>query len=325
MKTNILAATIAVLAVAGTAFPKSVLAAEEYPNRQIRFVVPYPPGGANDTVARVLAQKLSENMGQPVVVDNKPGASGMIAGEFVAKSAPDGYTVMIDQSSLVMNPALYPNSKFDVKQDLAPVTLVANMLHVLIVNPSVLARDLAELTALAKAQPGRLNYSSTGTGGPQHILMELFKRAAGIDIVHVPYKGGAPATLAVLANDVQMTFITVSTSLPHIKAGKVRVIAAVGRERSKILPDVPTFAESGFKGLATPWLGILAPLKTPAVIVKRLNVEFVAALNSAQVREKLEQQAFEVVGSTPEAFGKFLDDELALYGKLIRDVGIKAD
>ena len=300
-------------------------AAEEYPSRQIRFVVPYPPGGANDTVARVVAQKLSENMGQPVIVDNKPGASGMIAGEFVAKSTPDGYTVMIDQSSLVMNPALYPNIKFDVKQDLAPVTLAANMLHVLIVNPELRARNLAELIALAKSRPGQLNYSSTGTGGPQHILMELFKRAAGVDIVHIPYKGGAPATLAVLANEAQMTFITVSTALPHIKAGKVRVIAAVGQARSKILPDVATFEESGYKGLATPWLGIFAPAKTPAPILKRLNAEFVAALNAPQVREKLEQQAFEVVASTPDAFTKFIDQEFAMYGKLIRDVGIKAE
>lgn len=324
MKT-ILTAAFAALAVAGMNLPHPASAAEEFPNKQIRFVVPYPPGGANDTVARVVAQKLSENMGQAVVVDNKPGASGMIAGEFVARSAPDGYTVMIDQSSLVMNPGLHPNAKFDVKQDLAPVTLAANMLHVLIVNPTVPARDLAELIALAKAQPGKLNYSSTGTGGPQHILMELFKRAAGVNIVHIPYKGGAPATLAVLSNDAQMTFITVSTSLPHIKAGKVRVLAAVGKARSKILPEVPTFEEMGFKGLATPWLGILAPAKTPAPIIKRLNAEFVAALNSPQVRDKLEQQAFEVVASTPEAFARFIDDELALYGKLIRDVGIKAD
>ena len=324
MKT-LLSAAFAALAVAGMNLPHPASAAEEFPNKQIRFVVPYPPGGANDTVARVVAQKLSENMGQAVVVDNKPGASGMIAGEFVARSAPDGYTVMIDQSSLVMNPSLHPNAKFDVKQDLAPVTLAANMLHVLIVNPTVPARDLAELIALAKAQPGTLNYSSTGTGGPQHILMELFKRAAGVNIVHIPYKGGAPATLAVLSNDAQMTFITVSTSLPHIKAGKVRVLAAVGKVRSKILPEVPTFEEMGFKGLATPWLGILAPAKTPAPIIKRLNAEFVAALNSPQVRDKLEQQAFEVVASTPEAFARFIDDELALYGKLIRDVGIKAD
>ena len=324
MKT-ILSAAFAALAVAGMNSPHPASAAEEFPNKQIRFVVPYPPGGANDTVARVVAQKLSENMGQAVVVDNKPGASGMIAGEFVARSAPDGYTVMIDQSSLVMNPGLHPNAKFDVKQDLAPVTLAANMLHVLIVNPTVPAHDLAELIALAKAQPGKLNYSSTGTGGPQHILMELFKRAAGVNIVHIPYKGGAPATLAVLSNDAQMTFITVSTSLPHIKARKVRVLAAVGQVRSKILPEVPTFEETGFKGLATPWLGILAPAKTPAPIIKRLNAEFVAALNSPQVRDKLEQQAFEVVASTPEAFARFIDDELALYGKLIRDVGIKAD
>lgn len=322
---SLMSAAFALVALTVFAYSGHAAAADEFPSKQIRFVVPYPPGGANDTVARVVAQKLSENMGHPVVVDNKPGASGMIAGELVAKSPPDGYTVMIDQSSLVMNPALYPNLKFDVKQDLAPVTLAANMLHVLIINPGVAARDLGELITLAKAQPGRLNYSSAGTGGPQHILMELFKRAAGVDIVHIPYKGGAPATLAVLANDAQMTFITVSTSLPHIKAGKVRVIAAVGRTRSKILPDVPTFEESGFKGLATPWLGILAPAKTPAPIIKRLNAEFVAALNAPQVREKLEQQAFEVVASSPEAFARFIDEELALYGKLIREVGIKAD
>jgi tripartite-type tricarboxylate transporter receptor subunit TctC len=314
----------AVAMACGTSMPLA-LAADEFPGKSISFIVPYPPGGANDTLARLFAKKIGENVGQSVVVENKPGASGMIAGEFLAKAPPNGYTIMIDQSSIVMNPSLYPNVRFDVKKDLAAVTSPANMTHLLVIDTNLPVRTVDELVARARASPGKMNYSSTGSGTPQHIAMEAFKRAAGIDIVHVPYKGGSPALLAVMSGEVQMTLISVSTSLPQLKAGKVRAVAMLGTERSKVLPDVPTFAELGFKGMATPWLGIFAPAGTPAPIVQRLNAEFLKALKDPQVRERLEQLAFEPVGSSPEEFAKFLGEELASNGKLIRELGIKPD
>lgn len=235
---------------------------------------------ANDTVARLLGQKMSESFGQTVVIDNKPGASGMIAGEFVAKSLPDGYTIMVDLSSMVMNPALYPKIAYDVRADLAPITIAVNILHVFLVNPAVPARNVAEVIALAKAQDGKLNYASPGTGGPQHVSMEMLKRTAGVKIVHVPFKGGAPVMMAVMGNEVQMGLFAVSTSQPQIRAGKLRAVAALGDHRLKVLPDV---------------------------------------------RDKLEQQGLEVVGSTSEAAVKLINEEYALYGKIIRESGIRAD
>ena len=299
--------------------------AQEYPGKPIRLVVPYSPGGANDTVARLLGQKMSESVGQTVVIDNKPGASGMIAGEFVAKSVPDGYTIMVDLSSMVMNPALYPKIAYDVRADLAPITIAVNILHVFLVNPSVQARNVAEVIALAKAQDGKLNYASPGTGGPQHVSMEMLKRTAGVKIVHVPFKGGAPAMMAVMGNEVQMGLFAVSTSLPQIRAGKLRAVASLGDRRLKVLPDVPTMAEQGYEGFSTPWLGVFAPARTPQHILGRLHAEIIKALKSPDVREKLEQQGLEVVGSTSEAAAKLINEEYALYGKIIRESGIRAD
>jgi tripartite-type tricarboxylate transporter receptor subunit TctC len=322
---RIVAGTCVVLSAVFGGFHAPVIAADDFPSRPISFIVPYPPGGANDNVARLLAKKISENVGKPVIVENKPGASGMIAGEFLANAPADGYTIMIDQSSIVANPSLYASVRFNVKKDLATVTQPANMLHLLVVNANVPARTLPELIALAKSQPGTLNYSSTGSGGPQHIAMEALKRAAGVDIMHVPYKGGAPALLAAMTGETQMTLLSVATTLPQLKAGKLRAIAMLGAERSKVLPDVPTFAELGFKGLATPWLGIFVPAGTPAPAIQRLNAEFAKALKDPQVRERMEAQAFEAVGSSPEAFAKFLDAELAANAKLIREIGIKPD
>jgi tripartite-type tricarboxylate transporter receptor subunit TctC len=299
--------------------------AQDYPSRAIRLVVPYSPGGANDTVARVLGQKLSENIHQNVIIDNRPGASGMIAGEFVSKAPPDGYTIMVDLSSITMNPALYPNISYDVRTDLAPIMRAVNVLHVLLVSDSVPVRNVSELVAYAKASPGKLNYASPGTGGPQHVGIELLKRVTGTDMVHVPYKGGAPALLALVANEVQLGLFAVSTSLPQIKAGKIRPIAALGERRLKVLPDLPTMAEQGYAGFSTPWLGVFAPGKTPPALVKRLHDELERALNSPDVREKLENQGLEISPSTTAEFVKQIDEEMALYGKIIRESGIKAE
>jgi len=299
--------------------------AASYPTKPIRFVVPYPAGGGNDDVARILAPRLSESLGQTVVVENKPGAGGMIAGEYVSKAAPDGYTIMIDHSAIVMHPALYPSVSYDVKRDLAPVTLAVTLGNNFLVHPSVPARNVKELIALAKAQPGKLNYSSPGNGSPQHVSMEIFKRMAGVDIVHIPYKGGAPATTALLAGDVQM-MLSGTTGLPHVKSGKLRAIATTGEKRSALLPEIPTVAESGVDGYTSiTWLGIFVPGGTPAPIVARLNAEFVKALSHPEVRKQLADRNFDAVASTPEAFARTIDADLALYGKVIREAGIKAD
>jgi tripartite-type tricarboxylate transporter receptor subunit TctC len=313
-------ALAALAAVAPAAFAQA-----DYPSRPIRFIVPYPPGGANDTVARMLATKVSEGMGQPVIVDNKPGASGMVAGDFVAKAEPDGYTVMIDQSSIVMNPALHPRMAFDIRRDLAPVTLAANMVHLFVVNPSVPAKDLRELAALARARPGAMNYSSPGSGSPQHVAMELFNRLDGIQTTHVAYKGGAPAMLAVVTNEVQMMLITVSTGLPQVTAGKAKALAVLGPARVKSLPDVPTMRELGIQGLPTPWLGIFAPGKTPPAVVARLNAEFVKALQAPDMKTKLQDIGFEPIGSSPEEFVTFLRNEYQVYGRVIREAGIQSE
>jgi tripartite-type tricarboxylate transporter receptor subunit TctC len=323
---RIISGIVAMLALSSPASVTSALAAEDFPNRPIRFIVPFPPGGGTDVVARTIAQKLSENMGQPVVIDNKPGGSGMIATDFVVKSKPDGYTILIDNSASVMNPALYPNIPYDVQRDLAPVTLAATVDNLLLVNPSVPARNVAELIALAKAQPGALTYASTGNGGPQHIGMEMFKSMAGVDIRHIPYKGGAPATLAVVAGEVQMQFISTTTALPQVKAGKLRALGSSDTKRSKAFPDVPTLSEAGLNGyLNVSWFGIFAPAKTPAPIIARLNAEFAKALNSPAVQEKLAEQGIEAVGSSPQTLAEVVKDDLARYGKVIRDANIKVD
>ena len=322
---KIIPGALALLALSGAVSTPCPAADNDFLSKLIRFVVPFPGGGANDTVARILGQKISENVRQPVVVDNKPGASGMIGSDFLAKSPPDGHTFMIQTESLLVNLLLNPNIKFSMRQDIAPVSQIVNMEELLVVNPSLAAQDLAGLIKLAKSRPGQLNYSSTGIASTAQIIMEMFKRAASMDIVHVPYNGGGPSTMAVLTNDAQMTVITVSTGLPLVKSGKMRVLAMLGAARHKALPDVPTFSESGFNDLPTPWLGIFAPAKTPSEVIQRLHTEFFKALNAPDVREKLEMQGFEIVASTPAAFRKFIEENTVYYRKLIQDVGIKAE
>ena len=316
---------LALALLAGAAGMRVALAQGDFPAKPVRIVVAFPAGGSNDMVARLLGQKISENIHQPVVVDNRPGAAGMIGTDFVVKSAPDGYTIMIISDSLVVNPLLNPNIKFDVRQSLAPVTLLANMTYVLLVNPAVAARDLGELVKLAKSRPGKLNYSSTGIGSTGQILMESFNRAAGVDIMHVPYKGGNTATLAVFTNDAQVSVISVATSLPFAKAGKIRVLALLGSARDKALPEIPTLSELGYSEFRTPWLGIFAPARTSPPILQRLRNEFLKAMNMPDTREKLESQGFELVGSTPTDFTKFIEDNVVFYEKLIREAGLKAE
>jgi tripartite-type tricarboxylate transporter receptor subunit TctC len=314
----------ALLALAALEAPQA-LAADDFPSKPIHFIVPYPPGGGNDDVARLLARKLEASLGQPVIVENKAGASGMIAGDFVARAAPDGYTVMIDHSGIVMNPALYPKITYDVQRDLAPITLAVAQSNILLATPALPARNVAELLALAKAQPGKLNYASPGNGSPQHIGMEMFTRMAGVDIVHIPYKGGAPATVALIAGEVQL-LLSGTTGLPHIKSGKARALATTGATRASALPDVPTVIEAGLPGYTnTNWLGLFAPAKTPAPVIARLNREFVQALRAPDVQKLLAERNYDVVASTPQEFSQVIEQGLREYGKLIRDAGIKPD
>ncbi|MGE0799844.1 MAG: Bug family tripartite tricarboxylate transporter substrate binding protein [Lautropia sp.] len=320
-----LVAAFAVLAPLLVAAPPAAAQDASFPSRPIRFVVPYPPGGGNDDVARMLSARVGEYLGQPVVVENKPGASGMIAGEFVSRSAPDGYTIMIDHSGIVMNPWLYRKVPFDVRNDLAPVTQLVTLSNYLLVHPSVLAKDTAELIAYAKANPGKLNYSSPGNGSPQHIDMELFKKMAGIDLVHVPYKGGAPATMAILSNEVQALF-SGTTGIPHVRAGKLRALGNTGLKRSSALPEVPTIDESGLKGYSSvSWMGIFVPARTPEAIVARLNAAFVKALKAPDLISQLAAKNMDAVGSSPDVLRKAIADDMAKYGDVIKEFGIKAD
>lgn len=320
---SILVSAIAALSV--WAWPALSAAQDAYPSKPIRFLVPYPPGGGNDVVARAIAQRLSANMGQPVVIENRAGATGMVAGEQLSRSAPDGYTIMIDQTSIVVNPSLFPKVPFDVRQ-LTPITQAVNLENLLLVNASFPAQSVSDLIRLAKEKPGTLTYASTGGGGPQHLAMEQFKRMAGVDIIHVPYKGGAPATLATVGGEVQMLFISITTAMPHVKAGKLRALATAGSKRNALLPELPTIAEAGLPGYSnTVWLGIFAPPKTPPEIVARLNAEFVKVLNTPELKEQFARSGIDVVGSSSEAFGKLIAEEVAQYEKLVREANIKPD
>ncbi len=316
---------LAILGLAALAAAPAVALAQAYPSKPIRFVVPYPPGGGNDDVARLIGRKMAESMGQPVLVENRAGASGMIAGDFVAKAAPDGYTIMIDHSGIVINPALYPNISFQVATDLAPISLAVQQGNMLLVHPDVPAKTLPELVAYAKAQPGKLNYASPGNGTPQHIGMVLFNRMAGVDIKHIPYKGGAPATTALVSGEVQM-LLSGTTGLPFVKSGKARAIATTGAARSTALPDVPTVQEGGVKDYTNlVWLGIFAPAKTPAPIIERLHQEVAKALSAPDVQQMLAEKNYEVVKSTPAEFAKVIATDLAVYSKVVKEAGIQPD
>ena len=319
----------ALLAVACAALaPAQAIAqpAQKFPDRPIRFIVPFPPGGGNDILARVLAPKMSEGLGQPVVVDNRPGAGGNIGADLAAKAAPDGYTIVIASNQVTMNPALYAKLPFDIEKDFAPVALAASVPMVLVVNPAVPAASVKELVALAKAEPGKLNYSTPGNGTPQHIAFEVFNHAAGIRIAHVPYKGTGPAIADVIGGQVQATFGTLASLEQHVKAGKLRALAVATPKRSLTMPTVPTMAESGVPGYdVSLWYSILAPAGTPAPVLARLSAEIAKALAAPEVRDRLVGQGFEVSYLNPEQMNDLMKRDIARWGKSLKDVGIKLD
>jgi len=300
--------------------------AQTYPNRPIRLIVPFAPGGSADLVGRLLAQQMSESFGQPVIVENKGGASGMLGNDYVAKSAPDGYTLTVGTlGPFAVNQTLFESVPYDNLHDFAPVTLTGVSSHILVAHPSVPAQNVTELIELTKAKPGQLTFASSGTGNATHLTFELFKARAGIDIVHVPYKGGGPAMADLVGGQVLFSFASMASAVPFVKAGRLRAIAVSGAQRSALFPDVPTVAESGLPGFASEdWQGILAPAKTPADVVLRLNGEVARVLALPQVKAKLVAAGFDARTSTPEWFGQFIQAETLKWARLLKGIGIKA-
>jgi tripartite-type tricarboxylate transporter receptor subunit TctC len=299
--------------------------AQAYPSKPIRFVVPYPPGGPTDILGRAVAQALTESLGQTVVVENKPGASGMIGAEQVAKAAPDGYTILVNASIHVINPSLYSKTTFDAMQDFAPVTQIASVPLILVVGQPVRANSVKELIALAKASPGKLTFASSSVGAAPHLAGELLKRMAGIDIVHVPYKGSGPATTDLIGGHVTMMMDSMPSSIAHVKSGKLKVLGVSTAKRTPSLPDVPTIAESlpGFD-IAT-WYGVWAPAKTPKEIVSKVSSEIANVLKRADMKERLAGLGAEGVGSTPAEFAAYCESEYRRWAKVVKDSGAKLD
>jgi tripartite-type tricarboxylate transporter receptor subunit TctC len=300
--------------------------AQEYPNRPIRFIVPYPPGGGTDVVARILNESLAIELRQPIVVENRGGAAGNVGTDIAAKAPADGYNVLFTLSSHTINPKLYDKLPFDVEKDFVPISLAALIPQILVVHPSVPASNVKELIALAKANPGKLNYASVGTGSPGHIAGELFKLRAGVDIVHVPYKGGGPAVIDTIGGQVQLLFVSMPAAWQHVKAGKLKAIAVTSAKRSVAAPDVPTVAESGIPDyVVDSWYGALAPAKTPPAAVARLNAAFAKVLENPQIRERLLAQGAEAAPSTPAEFDRVIRDELQKWEYVIRAANIKPE
>jgi tripartite-type tricarboxylate transporter receptor subunit TctC len=310
------------LALAGTAW------AQDYPNKPVRVIVPYVAGGNADIWARVLSQKLTESMKQAFVVENKPGANGGIGTDFVAKSTPDGYTLLaVASGPIVVNPVLYSKVTYDPVKDLAPVAQCAVYQYVLVVRSDSAYKSIGDLVAAAKANPGGLAYGSTGIGGGNHLAAELFGLTTGTRFNHIPYKGSAPALADLLGGQLAFMFDTVLTSVPHVRGGKLRAFAVSSSKRAPSLPEVPTMQEAGFRGFdMSQWQGILAPAGTAPEVIKKLNGEIVKAMNAPDVHERIAVQGGnDIVTGTPEEFGALIRADLARYGKLIREAKIKAE
>jgi tripartite-type tricarboxylate transporter receptor subunit TctC len=302
--------------------------AQTYPDRPIRLIVPHAPGGNADTFGRILAARLSERIGQQVVVENRAGAGGTVGSEFVARTPPDGYTLLLgDNGTHGVAPTLYTKLPYKVPSDFTSIALGATFPTVIMVHPSVPANNVRELVALAKAQPGKLAYSSAGAGNGSHLTVDMFLQAAGgLQMVHVPYKGGAPAVQAALAGDVQLTSVSVNTALPHIKSGKLRALAIASAKRSPVLPGVPTVAEAGVRGVeADSWLAIFGPAGIPEAIVARLNREIGAALNDTPVKQRLADIGLTAVGSPPAQLQAMLPEEVRKWGDAVRRSGARVD
>lgn len=301
-------------------------AAEPYPNRPVRMIVAVPPGGPADTLARLVGPRLAEALGQTVVIDNRPGANGIIAYEMAARAAPDGYTFVLVAAGVAINPSLYRNVPYDPVKDFAPITHGISVPNILVVHPGVPAKSVRDLVALARAKPGQLTFASAGNGTSGHLALELFRLSAGIQLVHVPYKGGGPALAELMAGQVQSLFSIALAATPQIKAGKLRALAITSAERSPVAPELPTVAESGFPGFEViGWFGWLAPADTPRELVGRLNREIVQTLNRPEIRDRLLGMSTVPVGNTPQQFAAFIRSERDKWAKVVRDAGIKIE
>ena len=318
---------LACLAIAGALCASPAAIAQAYPTKPLKLVVPYPPGGSTDQLARAVADRLGQALGQPVIVENKPGANTIIGAETVAKAPPDGYTMFVGSSaSLAVNPLLYEKLPYDPKRDFAGVSLLATSPLVMVVHPSLPAKTVKEFVELAKSKPGSLNFASVGNGNPLHLAGELFKSMTGVDMTHVPYNGSAPALTALLGGQVQVMYDVVLSSQPHIKAGKLRAVALTGAKRVPILADVPTVAESGYPGYESGiWFALVVPKATSAAIVQRLNAEVNRILRQPEMKARFDDLALELIPSTPEEVGNFTDREQAKWSKMVKDLNIKLD
>ena len=305
---------------------ESAAAEPSYPTRPIRLLVGAAPGGPNDLIARIVAQPWADALGGTIVVDNRAGATGMIATEIVARSVPDGYTLIVGYPGpLIIAPLLGEKTGYDSLRDFAPLSLAVSAPFVLLINPSVPAKSLQELVALAKSRPGKLNYASGGVGQSSHMAMELFRLVAGIDLVHVPYKGAGPGMTAVLASEVDAIFAAIPAALPHLRPEKLRAVAVGGARRSPLLPETPTIRESGYAVDASSWYGVLGPRATPAGIIARLHATLVRTMNAPPMRGRLQDMGFEVNASSPEEFAAHLRAEMATWRKVIAASGLKRD
>jgi tripartite-type tricarboxylate transporter receptor subunit TctC len=304
---------------------QATVMAQAFPARPIRYIVGQAPGGSSDTLARMIAQRVSDGLGQPLVVDNRPGATGIIGAEVVARAAPDGYTLLQAATSHATNPATQAKLPYDSVRDFAPISLLSQQPNIWVVHPAIPAKNMQELIAYVRARPGQVNFASSGTGGSQHLAGELLKGMTGIDMTHIPYKGSPPALIDLLAGRVPVMSSTMPPVLPHLKTGKVRALAVTSAKRSPALPEIPTVAESGVPGYeAIAWQGVLAPALTPKPIVSRLNGEFVKVMKRSDVVASLGEQGYETVASTPEWFAAYIKSEIAKWSKVIMAAGLKS-
>ena len=313
-------------AIAGLSLLASALHAQTFPEKTVVIVAPFPAGGSVDLVARAVAQQMSESWKQPVIVSNRPGASGNIGAEAVARATPDGYTLLMGTTALAGSPAIYPRLGYDLMRDLAPVSLVVTMMNVLVVHPSLPARTVKDLIALARSHPGTLNSASAGVGSSNHLALVLFNMMSGANIAHVPYKGAAPAVSDVMGGHVAMTFVPIAAALPPVRAGRLRALAVTAGKRSAELPLVPTISESGVAGYeAAGWNALLAPKATPREVVMKIHATVIESLRAPKVKEIFAASGADAAGTTPEALGRFLQSEIAKWGKVVRAAGIKPE
>ena len=321
-----LRSTMAVAACLACSLILGTVQAQTYPSKPLRMIVPFPPGGPTDITGRTLSQKLSERWNQPVIVENRPGAGSVIGTDLAAKSPPDGYTLLLGSNSIALQPLLQAKLPYDPARDLTPVILAARIPNVLVVHPSVPANTVAEFIALAKARPGVVNYASVGNATGPHLFGELFRSMTGADIVHVPYKGTAPAVADLLGGQVHALFDSLATAIPNIRSGKLRALGVTSLQRSRSAPDIPTIAESGVQGYeATGWFGVLVPAGTSPEIVSKLNAELAGILKLPDVEERFLKFGAEGGGGSPEQFAAFIRSEHSKWGKIIKEAGIRAE